>query len=429
MNRKRMWGVVFVLVGALVVSVAAPLAAQEKKEEAKAEKKEEKKKEGLPLEPERKIEFTTDEGTWLSLDAAPDGKTLVFELLGDLYTLPIEGGPAKRITSGLAFDSQPRFSPDGQWLAFLSDRDGAENLWIAKADGSEPKKLSKDENAELASPTWTPDGQYVIVSRSTWGLRTYELWMYHVKGGSGVQITKAKARDDQPNAERHNALGVVASPDGKYLYYARKRGGFQYNTSFPLWQIARRDQVSGDEDTLVQAAGSALRPLVSPDGRWLVYGTRYETQTGFCPPGPPTPHEPPLHPRPPPRLRLPPRRPGNRPDLRRQAPPREPGDRPEPRDSFHGGRGARPGPAAQLPPPGRSRPGARPHHPRPDPVARRPAPGVFRAHQALRHGPADGKAPAADQQQRPCPERSRGARVPARLVARRAVARLRHLVG
>src|SRR3970040_1745256 len=111
-----MWGVVFVLVGALVVSVASPLAAQEKKEEAKAEKKDEKKKEGLPLQPERKVKFTTDEGTWLSLDVAPDGKTIVFELLGDLYTLPIEGGPAKRLTSGLPFHSQPRYSPDGQWL-------------------------------------------------------------------------------------------------------------------------------------------------------------------------------------------------------------------------------------------------------------------------------------------------------------------------
>ena len=149
MNRKRMWGVVFVLVGALVVSVASPLAAQEKKEDAKAEKKDEKKKEGLPLEPERKIEFTTDEGTWLSLDVAPDGKTIVFELLGDLYPLPIEGGAAKRLTSGLAFDSQPRFSPDGQWLAFLSDRDGAENLWIMKADGTEPKKLSKEDRKSV----------------------------------------------------------------------------------------------------------------------------------------------------------------------------------------------------------------------------------------------------------------------------------------
>src|SRR5215470_13175130 len=58
---------------------------KEKKEEKKDEKKDEKK--GLPLKSDRKIEFTTDEGTWLSLDVSPDGKTIVFELLGDIYTL------------------------------------------------------------------------------------------------------------------------------------------------------------------------------------------------------------------------------------------------------------------------------------------------------------------------------------------------------
>ncbi|MBI4466717.1 MAG: PD40 domain-containing protein [Acidobacteria bacterium] len=282
MNASRWWSNSTPwLLWLLLAAAAAAGFAQEpaKKDEAKAEEK--KPEEGLPLKPERKIEFTTEEGTWLSLDVAPDGKTLVFELLGDLYTLPIEGGQATRISSGPAFDSQPRYSPDGKWIAFLSDRDGAENLWIAKADGSEPKQLSKDKQAEFASPAWTPDGTYVVVSRSTWGLRTFELWMYHLQGGSGVQITKAKPRSDAPTAERHNALGVVVSPDGRHLYYAQKLGGFQYNAGFPLWQIARRDLITGNEDTLTQDLGSAIRPLLSPDGTKLIYGTRYDTQTGL----------------------------------------------------------------------------------------------------------------------------------------------------
>ena len=263
--------------------------AQEKQAEKKEEKKDEKKK-GLALKSERKIEFTTDEATWLSLDVSPDGKTIVFELLGDLYTLPIAGGEAMRLPvsdsahkdgSTMAFDSQPRFSPDGKWLAFLSDRDGAENVWICKVDGTEPKKLSKDTSAEFASPAWTPDGEYVIASRSAWGLNVNELWMYHVRGGSGVQITRGKPTPTTPTPQRHNALGVTASPDGKYLYYARRTGGFQYNAQFPLWQVARRDRLTGIEDVITSELGSAIRPLISPDGKKLVYATRFETQTGL----------------------------------------------------------------------------------------------------------------------------------------------------
>ncbi|MBW1688193.1 MAG: PD40 domain-containing protein, partial [Deltaproteobacteria bacterium] len=229
--------------------------------------------EGLPLEPERTIEFTTDEGTWISLDISRDGKTILFELLGDLYTVPLEGGDSVAITSGMAFDSQPSYSPDGSHIAFVSDRDGAENVWIANSDGSDPKQLSKEKQSLYVSPSWTPDGEYVIVTRSDPGSgvwdRSYEIWMYHIKGGKGVQVTKSKPKPDTPFYEWHNALGAVASPDGRYLYYAKRTGRpfvEMAGYDFPFCQIARRDLTTGDEDVITEAPGSALRPVLSPDG-------------------------------------------------------------------------------------------------------------------------------------------------------------------
>jgi WD40 repeat protein len=279
-----MAGLALLVVAALATGIATAQEKTEKKDEAKKEEK----KEGLTLKAERTIEFTTDEGTWLSLDVSPDGQTLVLELLGDLYTLPIAGGQAKPLTTGMAFDSQrrasrPTASGSRSSATATAPRTPGSCLPVlgGKADGTEPKKLSDDKGSEFASPNWTPDSQYVVVSRTAWGLRTFELWEYHIQGGSGVQLTKAKRRDDTPNPERHNALGAVFSPDGRYLYYARKLGGFVYNLTFPQWQIARRDMITGDEDILTQDLGSAIRPLLSPDGQWLVYGTRYETQTGL----------------------------------------------------------------------------------------------------------------------------------------------------
>ena len=251
---------------------------KEKKDEPK------KKPQGLPLKPDRTIEFTTDEGTWVSLDVSPDGKTILFELLGDLYTVSIAGGEAKAITNGLAFDSQPSYSPDGKMIAFISDRDGAENLWVANADGSEPRPLTKDKQSLFVSPSWTPDGDYVLASRQPqqpWG--AYELHMYHVRGGSGVPVTKGKPKPDARPDEWVHAIGAVASKDGKHLYYTRRDKMFNAynNLDFPLSQVARRDRTTGNEDIITEAPGSAFRPALSPDGSKLVYGTRVDNETGL----------------------------------------------------------------------------------------------------------------------------------------------------
>ncbi len=286
---KLTWRGMFVWVVALalgfgLLGTAGLAASQEKKDEKKEEKKDEKKDEKkppLPLKSDRKIEFTTDEGTWLSLDVSPDGKTIVFELLGDFYTLPIEGGQAKLISGGMAFDSQPKFSPDGKWIAFLSDREGSDNIWIMHADGTEPKQVSKDPATDFVSPSWAPDGKYIFVSKAAAGIASYEIWMYHVDGGTGVQITKAKPTPTIQRRDRSNDVGVVASADGKYLYYAERHGPFSYNAMLPQWEIKRKDRKTGDEDTIIQQSLSAFRPVLSPDGSVMLYVSRFETESGL----------------------------------------------------------------------------------------------------------------------------------------------------
>jgi Tol biopolymer transport system component len=255
-----------------------------KKDEPKKDEPKKKKPEGLPLKPNRTIEFTTDEGTWVSLDVSPDGKTILFELLGDLYTVGIEGGEAKAITTGMPFDSSPRYSPDGKWIAFVSDKEGAENLWVAAKDGSDAKALTKDKQSLFVSPSWTPDGDYVLVSRQPqhpWS--SFELWMYHVRGGSGIAITKGKTTPEPQRDDYVHAIGGIATRDGKHLYYTKRNKLFNAynNLDFPLSQIVRRDRTTGDEDTITGSPGSAFRPLISPDGSKLVYGTRQDNQTGL----------------------------------------------------------------------------------------------------------------------------------------------------
>ncbi len=90
------------------------------------------------------ISFTTDEGTWMSLDVSPDGRTIAFDMVGEIWLLPITGGEARPLTtaSGMALDFHPAFSPDGSQVAFISDRSGQDNVWIMNADGSAPRQVS-----------------------------------------------------------------------------------------------------------------------------------------------------------------------------------------------------------------------------------------------------------------------------------------------
>jgi len=233
----------------------------------------EDEKPDLPLEGKTEpLAFATDEGSWLSIDITPDGRTLVFDLLGDLYSLPATGGAATRITSGLGYDSQPAVSPDGGNLAFVSDRNGSWNLWVADINGGNPRMVSDEKQWGIISPAWTPDGNYIVVTKT--GTAT-ELTMYHVDGGSGISLSGAG------ESEKFWGVGAALSPDGERLYVASRVEGFSPFGTFPTAQINRYDMDSGEIEQLTQGEGGGFRPVISPDGRMLVYGTRSETQTGL----------------------------------------------------------------------------------------------------------------------------------------------------
>jgi Tol biopolymer transport system component len=284
-----MWrhlAVSFLIAASPIISAArteAIATATTKADTSKSKKKAAER--ALPLKPERKIEFATDEGSWLSLDLSPDGQTIVFDLLGDLYTLPIAGGAAKRLTSGMAFDSQPRFSPEGKQIAFISDRGGSENVWImaadktivdstAAADSTGLIQLTKGDKAAYASPVWTRDGEYVLVSKSTSIRSIFTLMMFHKDAGSGLTLLPEKYKD-------LNVLGANFGKDDRYIYFAKKNGGFGYNLMLPTWQLGVYDRQTGEIFDQSSATGSALRPVLSPDGKWLVYATRMDAETGL----------------------------------------------------------------------------------------------------------------------------------------------------
>ncbi len=227
----------------------------------------------LPLPAARNATFTATEGTWMSLDVSPDGQTIVFDLLGDLYTLPIEGGKATALTTGMAFDAQPRFSPDGKTIAFISDRSGGDNLWLIELDRSDTIQVTQGNSNSRISPEWTPDGEFLVVSEGG-GLGTpAKLRMYHRDRRSGIPVI----RGNNPI----KTLGAAFGPDGRYVWYASRIGDWQYNAIFPQYQIQRYDRETGNTLTMTRRYGSSFRPALSPDGRWLVYGTREDTETGL----------------------------------------------------------------------------------------------------------------------------------------------------
>ena len=220
----------------------------------------------------------TDEVTWAEVSVNPDGSDFIFDMLGDIYRVPIGGGEAVALTSGIAWNFQPRYSPDGETIAFISDRSGGDNLWLMDADGSNPRPVSDEAEHIVHTPNWSPDGQWIAARKSFMSTRSIaagEIWLFHVGGGKGVQLVERPlgARDQKNIAE------PAFSPDGGALYYSQDMwpgDTWQYNKdpNKGIFAIHRLGLDDGQTETIVQGPGGAVRPTPSPDGRYLAYVTR-----------------------------------------------------------------------------------------------------------------------------------------------------------
>ncbi len=228
----------------------------------------------------KEVEFSVTEGTWMNLDVHPNGKEIVFDLLGDIYRVSIEGGAATVLASGLPFEVHPRYSPDGKKILFTSDRGGGDNIWVMNHDGSDKQQITKEDFRLCNNAVWMPDGEYIIAKKhftSTRSLGAGEMWMYHKSGGQGVRLTKRK-NDQQDVGE------PCVSPDGAYVYFSEDMSSgsfFQYNKdpNGQIYVIRRYSLEKGKVENVVAGAGGAVRPQISPDGKLLAFVRRVRTKS------------------------------------------------------------------------------------------------------------------------------------------------------
>ncbi|NQD35678.1 amidohydrolase family protein [Permianibacter sp. IMCC34836] len=241
-----------------------------------------KKKWDVNNPPGEKVTVTLDThtGTWMSVDVSPDGKQILFDLLGDLYVMPSSGGDAKALTHSIAWENQARFSPDGKRITFMSDAGGGDNVWLMNADGSDAKAVTDEDFRLLNNPIWHPNGEYIAARKHYTGTRSLgsgEIWLYHASGGKGVQL------NEKPNWQKD--LGEPAfSPDGNFIYYSQDTTAgksFEYNkdSNKQIFEIFRMDLRDGSVEPFVSGPGGSVRPTPSPDGKYLAFVRRVRNQS------------------------------------------------------------------------------------------------------------------------------------------------------
>jgi Tol biopolymer transport system component len=228
-------------------------------------------------QPGQSVEFALSEGTWMSVDVSPDGQTLLFDLLGDVYRMSATGGDATPVHVGPAMQRSPSFSPDGRSILYLSDQSGADNLWISDVDGRNARQVTHETVDVLTGPAWGPNGETLSAAKieSTFErMQASEIRLFDRAGGAGRVLIETPANGRDVQEARY-------TPDGRYVYYTERLTDPEIfvDPHAINYAIKRRNLASGETETVVSGFGGATSPQISPDGRRVAFVRRVMTRT------------------------------------------------------------------------------------------------------------------------------------------------------
>jgi tricorn protease len=194
---------------------------------------------------------------------SPDSKQIAFSYMGDIWVAPAEGGNAIRLTVHPAHDIRPRFSPDGKWIAFNSNREGNYDIFLMPAKGGRPKRLTYHSADDILGD-WSPDGRWIVFS-SNRDHRFAQIYLLEVETGYVRRLT----------SDETNLHSPTFSPDGRYIVFCRGgtswwRKGYRGSANSEIWRLPitiEGDRIAtGKPERLTYYEGNDWFPMVSPDG-------------------------------------------------------------------------------------------------------------------------------------------------------------------
>ena len=215
--------------------------------------------------PVRELAFDATEGTWMSVDVAPDGTTIAFDLLGTIYEMPVAGGDAVALTSGRSWNLSPRYSPDGATIAFSSDRSGSHQIWVLERTSGEVVPVSDWTDVNLHRPSWSADGDRILASAVGDGVPN-QLVALDLDGGMASLISG--------NGPVNGARPLPGT--GRFLFEHLNRAPYPFGFNpyvIPPGgaRIESYDGSTGATQVVIERPGGAFQPTPSPDGAHLAY--------------------------------------------------------------------------------------------------------------------------------------------------------------
>lgn len=191
----------------------------------------------------------------------PDGKTVVFTLHGDIWSMPVTGGRATRLTFNEAYDTRPIVTPDGKEIAFISDRAGSYDVWLMPIDGGQPRRLTFHAAAEV--PTgFTADGKSLLYYSSqdlSWNrAAVYDIWRIPLAGGTPEKLTQTGGRDSSTPDDGTTLYYVDGASDPKVQEYKGTGNDRLY-----------RQVIGHAPEAILTYDGNTREPSISADGKRL----------------------------------------------------------------------------------------------------------------------------------------------------------------